>query len=61
MTTARNRTEPPVNRRLGFEAAPNQTTSVNKLKEESMCAFVPHLGLEQPGPAVLAVLVLELH
>ena len=24
MTTARNRTEPPVNRRLGFEAAPNK-------------------------------------
>ena len=24
MTTARNRTEPPVNRRLGFEAAPKE-------------------------------------
>ena len=36
MTTARNRTEPPVNRRLGFEAAPKRnediqfTTSRNK-------------------------------
>ena len=31
MTTARNRTEPPVNRRLGFEAAPKTGTFVFKV------------------------------
>ena len=30
MTTARNRTEPPVNRRLGFEAAPKEGLSREK-------------------------------
>ena len=41
MTTARNRTEPPVNWRLGFEAAPNPTLILISLEPEDLCETHP--------------------